>query len=184
MQESVVCVSCKVPTLWLFFNFRLDEHIFREVTSDETDNENALRLTGRRRGPGVPSMIESNPESALWLRLSKETWMWSWGPHHIFYSHRFMVLDVVHTHQLLTCRSVRFVWVAICFFSSSVGYGCCTGEQRRGASVFSWRIKVLNRWKIWRADSPRCAGRATSAWRWWRVWVERRVCSWWSCRRD
>lgn len=29
------------------------------------------------------------------------------------------------THQLLTCRSVRFVCVAICFFSSSVGYGCC-----------------------------------------------------------
>lgn len=55
--------------LFDFFNFRLGEHIFREVTSDETDNENALRLTGRRCGPGDSSMIESNPESALWLRL-------------------------------------------------------------------------------------------------------------------
>ena len=29
------------------------------------------------------------------------------------------------THQLLTCKSVRWVWPAICRFSSSVGYGCC-----------------------------------------------------------
>lgn len=29
--------------------------------------------------------------------------------------------QVVPTHQLLTCRRVRFVWAAICLFSSSVG---------------------------------------------------------------
>lgn len=28
-------------------------------------------------------------------------------------------------NQLLTCRRVRFVWAAMCRFSSSVGYGCC-----------------------------------------------------------
>lgn len=66
------------------------------------------------------------------------------------------------THQLLTCSSVRLVWVAICFFSSSVGYGCCAGgEQRRRASagLFLGRRTETRRAE----DSPRCAGRATSA---------------------
>jgi len=31
-----------------------------------------------------------------------------------------------HTDQLLTCINVKFVCAAICRFSSSVGYGCCT----------------------------------------------------------
>ena len=38
---------------------------------------------------------------------------------------------------MLTCRRVRLVWVAICFFSSSVGYGCCRDTTRTPTLVVS-----------------------------------------------
>lgn len=71
--KEVMWNDIKRDKLWCWMNgsFRGPScrSLWLQVTSDKTDNENALRLTGRRRGPGVPSRIESNPESALWLRL-------------------------------------------------------------------------------------------------------------------
>lgn len=58
-----------------------------------------------------------------------------------------MFLWATKTHQLLTCSSVKFVWVAICFFSSSVGYGCYRRERERNASA-CLRTEVLQRQRL------------------------------------
>lgn len=50
----------------------------------------------------------------------------------------------VITHQLLTCSSVRLVCRAICFFSSSVGYGCCEGQKQGGLTTSLYlRVSVF-----------------------------------------
>lgn len=69
-------------------------------------------------------------------------------------------------NQLLTCSSVRFVWAAICRFSSSVGYGC-------------WRILGLKHGAKRESSFksvPQGAGRATNAW--WRLHASAGRLSW------
>ena len=45
------------------------------------------------------------------------------------------------THQLFTCKMVRPVSWASCFFCSSDGYGCC-GRERKHAHMSSFDIQI------------------------------------------
>lgn len=129
----------------------------------------------------------------VWKEIRQQASPWGWGHE----ASRCWIVFVGHqdaqTHQLLTCRSVRFVWLAICFFSSSVGYGCCRREQRRKCCMFLsgptwWRGEHLMHrltpmcWKSHeRMTLVACLGRTPrlflvelSSWL-------KRFRSWWNC---
>lgn len=61
-----------------------------------------------------------------------------------------LVVEIGHaeflTHQLFTCKMVRPVSWASCFFCSSDGYGCCRSKQRERThthmSLFDKQINV------------------------------------------
>ena len=83
------------------------------------------------------------------------------------------ILRLAFMNQLFTWRSVKFVWDAICLFSSSVGYGCFKTNVNKKKNNYYFRkwIKEKKR-KLWPTDLPLNVETTTNAWRLSRAWVK------------